>query len=65
MANFKVITDSAGSCDNYAEGSRYNFNDAGMLVAVGPDRERRTYSPSGWLYLEDVVPKSKAPRRLN
>jgi len=63
MANFNVIT-ADGTRDVYGEGSRYSFNDAGMLVAVGPDRERRTYSPSGWQYLEDVAPKSNAPRRI-
>lgn len=63
MANFSVTT-ADGSRHAYPEGSRYSFNAAGLLVAVDPDRERRTYSPSGWHYLEDVVPKSKAPRRI-
>jgi hypothetical protein len=67
MANFKVITDAEGSYDNYAEGSKHSFNVAGLLVAVRPDGQRRTYSPSGWLVLEDVASKPgapKAPRRI-
>jgi len=62
MATFKVITDVAGSYDNYADESTYSFNAAGLLVTVQPDGERRTYSPSGWLALEDVAPKSRAPK---
>lgn len=64
MANFKVITDVEGSYDNYADESKYSFNGAGMLVTVRPDGERRTYSPRGWLVLEDVVPKPKYARRI-
>lgn len=63
MANFSVTT-ADGSRDVYPEGSKYSFNAAGLLVAVDPDRERRTYSPSGWHCLQDVAPKSNAPRRI-
>ena len=64
MANFKVITDVEGSYDMYADESKYSFNEAGMLVTVRPDGERRIYSPSGWLVLEDVAPKRKAAGRI-
>ena len=64
MATFKVITDTEGSYDNYADESKYSFNGAGMLVTVRPDGERRTYSPRGWLVLEDVVPKPKYARQI-
>ena len=59
MANFMVFTDVEGSYDNYADGSTYTFNEAGLLVVTRPDRERITYSPGGWTKLVDTAPEAK------
>ena len=64
MANFKVITDVNGSYDMYADGSSYRFNDAHLLHVVRPDGTKRTYSPNGWLALEEDAPTPSAPKRI-
>jgi hypothetical protein len=55
MAAFKVITDATGNADEYErEGDYYNFNEHGLLVVVRPSTGQRwTYSPTGWLRLQD------------
>jgi len=59
MGNFKVITDAAGSYDNYADDDMYRFNEHGFLVTIRTATgERRTYSSNGWLYIEDPAPES-------
>jgi hypothetical protein len=59
-----VITDVEGSYDMYADESKYSFNEAGMLVTVRPDGERRIYSPNGWRFLEEDAPTPSAPKRI-
>jgi hypothetical protein len=59
MPTFKVITDSEGSYDSYTDDDAYRFNDHGLLVTIrSQTRERRTYSPNAWVYVEDTAPKS-------
>jgi hypothetical protein len=52
MSYFKIVTDRDGSYDDYPKGSRYRFNSHGMLIAINPEGDRRTYSPTGWLRIE-------------
>lgn len=55
MSQFQIVM--VGLSDDYPEGSSHHFNKEGLLVAVNPDRRRRVYSPSGWLYIEDTAPE--------
>jgi hypothetical protein len=55
MAAFKVFTDASGNFHEYErEDDYYNFSEHGLLVVVRPSTGQRwTYSPTGWLRLQD------------
>ncbi len=39
--------------ENFTGDARYIFNAEGFLVIYTNDGRRRTYSPSGWSYIEE------------
>ncbi len=38
--------------ERFTGDARYHFNQAGLLIVTLEDGRQRTYSPSGWQYIE-------------
>jgi hypothetical protein len=52
MKVFKVITNAAGTYDNYADGSDVEVSDGGIATVKTPEGDIIIFSPIGWLRVE-------------
>jgi hypothetical protein len=50
---FQLYVDADAPPIEFGDRASYNFNTHGLLVVVADDGLRLTYSPQGWLRIED------------
>lgn len=50
---FQLFVENGAPPVEFGDRASYNFNTHGLLVIVADDGLRLTYSPHGWLRIED------------